>query len=264
MFCSGNARKRTAFTLIELLVVIAIISLLVSILLPSLSRAKELAKRALCSSNQHHIGLGLLMYASENDEFLPEAYRNPDVVDWYHDAIEGVATQMGSFNENHPKYPAKWGGDLTPRYGAIFVCPSSTQDPSPLYGRPDWLAGAEIVQTGYFLITHSTSYDTSPDYWNVEPVQKVSQEDSVDPTKPCATFMLADKLSWRFDYLIHYTASEYWYGNHIAQYVVPNTSEDPDDVDAGSNCLYLDGHVEWHDSGELNIFARSSGEEHWY
>ena len=64
-------RHRNAFTLIELLVVIAIISLLVSILLPSLNRAKELARRAVCMSNQKALLVALHIYANEFDEALP-------------------------------------------------------------------------------------------------------------------------------------------------------------------------------------------------
>ena len=59
------------FTLIELLVVIAIIALLVSILLPSLQTAKELAKAAVCMSNQKQLGLALQMYAQDWDGTLP-------------------------------------------------------------------------------------------------------------------------------------------------------------------------------------------------
>ena len=64
-------RKTTAgFTLIELLVVIAIISLLVSILVPSLNSAKELARRALCAANLHAIGIATHLYDQEQ-EFFP-------------------------------------------------------------------------------------------------------------------------------------------------------------------------------------------------
>ena len=56
---------RRGFTLIELLVVIAVIALLVSILLPSLNKAKELAKRLECMSLLKHLGIGFNFYRED-------------------------------------------------------------------------------------------------------------------------------------------------------------------------------------------------------
>ncbi|MBN1553549.1 MAG: prepilin-type N-terminal cleavage/methylation domain-containing protein [Phycisphaerae bacterium] len=60
-------QHRNAFTLIELLVVIAIISLLVSILLPSLTKAKELAKITICATQLRSLGTALNTYATEHE-----------------------------------------------------------------------------------------------------------------------------------------------------------------------------------------------------
>lgn len=62
-----SARSQ-GFTLIELLVVIAIISLLVSILLPSLQKAKDLAKTTICATQMHAFGQATLMYLQEYNQ----------------------------------------------------------------------------------------------------------------------------------------------------------------------------------------------------
>lgn len=64
-------KRKLGFTLIELLVVIAIIALLISILLPSLSRARELSKRLVCMSNIKGIGTSCKIYANDNSESFP-------------------------------------------------------------------------------------------------------------------------------------------------------------------------------------------------
>jgi prepilin-type N-terminal cleavage/methylation domain-containing protein len=73
-------RRRLAFTLIELLVVISIISLLMAVLLPSLGKAREQARRAACMANLRSIGQGIFLYAHDHDgRLVPGDTR----VSWY-------------------------------------------------------------------------------------------------------------------------------------------------------------------------------------
>jgi len=68
-----NSTSNNGFTLIELLVVISIIALLLGILLPSLNKAKQLARKLVCSSNMRQMGIALNTYLIDSDDRLPDS-----------------------------------------------------------------------------------------------------------------------------------------------------------------------------------------------
>lgn len=63
--------ERRAFTLIDVLVSISVIAVLIAILLPSISMVRESARKVICSSDMRQIGLGMNMYAEDNNDLLP-------------------------------------------------------------------------------------------------------------------------------------------------------------------------------------------------
>ena len=70
------------FTLVEMMVVVAILGIIVSMLLPSLSRAREAARDASCKSNLKQWGVGISMYGDDNRFYLPASFNN-DRQYWY-------------------------------------------------------------------------------------------------------------------------------------------------------------------------------------
>lgn len=118
--------NKKGFTLIELLVVIAIIALLVSILMPGLSRARELAKRASCASNASSIGKAIALYQGSYKDAYP----------WVASQDFSIPVEDGAVNDPKDKsntaavsitrllYLLVRDGQGT----ALFVCPSADSD----------------------------------------------------------------------------------------------------------------------------------------
>jgi len=131
------------FTLVELLVVIGIIALLISILLPSLSRARESAKTTQCLSNLRQIGNGLAMYGAEFQGFVVATYADLSgaSVSGHPADAENYATMF----VNLRYLPAPEMTSMTEGISgqaSVFRCPSGTDDylwnsfSDPNYGAP--------------------------------------------------------------------------------------------------------------------------------
>jgi prepilin-type N-terminal cleavage/methylation domain-containing protein len=120
-----SLERKAGFTLIELLVVIAIIAILAALLLPALASAKDQGMRTQCLNNEKQLMLGVLMYASENKDWLP-------FCNW-----DGGA-QLPEVNGTYPKgwlYTANGDG-----LGDNPLAPVDIPDPT----QPYWITGAGL------------------------------------------------------------------------------------------------------------------------
>jgi type II secretory pathway pseudopilin PulG len=142
--------KKT-FTLIKLLVVIAIVAILVSMLLPSLAKARVAAKDAVCLSNLKQVGTSYTQYASQNSRYYPafakwqDLRQNGGTLDNRHSMRGALAT----FN-TYPKRNSAAGIDeidvLAPFFGSTrqnlegirqgYTCPHVAEEFEKQFG-PD-------------------------------------------------------------------------------------------------------------------------------
>ena len=151
-----SARPRAAFTLVELLVVIGIIALLISILLPTLGRARKSARAIACSSNLRQNVSAMLMYTNDEAGWIPGAVATTGQA-----LYTGSGLAPGINAGNVPKYLGAWDwivpaadkmgieyndgptlADRTERYnelvgGYTFLCPENADIQATAFGSTD-------------------------------------------------------------------------------------------------------------------------------
>jgi len=176
-------RPGSAFTLIELLVVIAIIALLVSILVPSLQSARDLAKTAVCGNNNRQIGSTMQVYLADSNgvffgPFSPYShdYDSRTFVLMLMDIAVGehpwqtwrhVTNFDSSEGNGLPDQPAPWGNSLSAgtenyiqyrRSAGMFFCPAAPM--SKLIVPAAWAGGGaiEAESTTYHAPVHTWFY----------------------------------------------------------------------------------------------------------
>ena len=102
--------SRKAFTLIELLVVIAIIAILAALLMPALSRAKDMALRTSCTNNQKQVMTATLMYVDDNEGCYP--------------------SRALGIEEGNPNWPARLFQYL--KNSKVYRCPQDNNKPTKI------------------------------------------------------------------------------------------------------------------------------------
>jgi prepilin-type N-terminal cleavage/methylation domain-containing protein/prepilin-type processing-associated H-X9-DG protein len=270
-----------AFTLVELLVVIGIIAVLISMLLPSLAKARESANRVACGANLRSIGQAFLIYAADNKGNFPRTYwLNDGIAPWIYyssgpDTIFGKRGFSNPTGDDPFTHADDWGYDkpagpwdtahrpgdnditaplflLIRNYGIspkVFICPSRAGEYYP--DRFDTLGVAGASTDPKHRSNFSSPYNLSYSVTDMYPTYSGIHCGFKWNTSVGADFAIMADLNpgERYPGSCVVTSSGF-YGS-----VGPTSPMDPVSLQKmansrnhkrdGQNVLYADGHVAW-------------------
>jgi prepilin-type N-terminal cleavage/methylation domain-containing protein/prepilin-type processing-associated H-X9-DG protein len=242
-------RHRRGFTLVELLVVIGIIALLISILMPALSRARKQALNANCMSNLRSIGQSLQLYAAEN----------------------------------RGKYPAHYGGGAW-----LWDMPIDTRDAMLVSGSNRKILYCPVYQEQDVdaLWNYTSTYSVLGYFFLVQRIPPPAPAGKVVPTMPTLDANLRHKSNYQdknvakknpitgvasaaetelvMDAVLSHDGGQF--DGIKGGYQFPHLSSHmgKQNLPEGGNILMMDGHVEWRPFGDMVIRAKSGNIEFWF
>lgn len=247
-----NVKNRSlAFTLIELLVVIAIIAILAALLLPALGAAKARALRIACASNEHQLGIALLILADDNNNMLPDLRYQP-----YGTAVPGTINPPAS------SVYGRWPWDISDLFTTNMIENGASRkvffDPANaafnvdsvwnfgVAGAPDSDPNSQSAFriTGYVWLLPGSGANaggagsiSAQNFWKTNilgsPLQRPSKSEI------CVDIIAADFNSP--------TPYSHFVQGGLPKTVIQRTSHLDGAMPAGGNDLFLDGHVKWRD-----------------
>jgi prepilin-type N-terminal cleavage/methylation domain-containing protein len=185
--------KRKGFTLIELLVVIAIIALLLSILIPTLTKVKYTVEEVMCKNNLHQYALATELYATEQN-------------DWYPSAWESLYSQIKYTNEGNYRN-CRWHNELYdleahPEHAGPYwpylnmrkanVCPTFNRFARKFAENHDGHSGSHVPIAEKVNFSYSMNGNITPSVNNIQKGKKKSQIKS----PPSNTFLWSEENMW--------------------------------------------------------------------